>query len=96
MEVIMMIIIVIQVIIEIKITTIVMMMRIKMIEENGMGRRGVYFKWRSSQKFCKVDGFKRQIKVTPKNEGSSNEASRNVCRAHNNGREIKERCRTLL
>ena len=37
-----------------------MMMRIKMIEENGMGRRGVYFKWRSSQKFCKVDGFKRQ------------------------------------
>ena len=92
----MMIIIVIQVIIEIKITTIVMMMRIKMIEENGMGRRGVYFKWRSSQKFCKVDGFKRQIKVTPKNEGSSNEASRNVCRAHNNGREIKERCRTLL
>ena len=96
MEVIMMTIIVIQVIIEIKITTIVMMMRIKMIEENGMGRRGVYFKWRSSQKFCKVDGFKRQIKVTPKNEGSSNEASRNVCRAHNNGREIKERCRTLL
>ena len=91
-----MIIIVILVIIEIKITTIVMMMGIKMIEENGMGRRGVYFKWRSSQKFCKVDGFKRQIKVTPKNEGSSNEASRNVCRAHNNGREIKERCRTLL
>ena len=92
----MMIIIVILVIIEIKITTIVMMMGIKMIEENGIGRRGVYFKWRSSQKFCKVDGFKRQIKVTPKNEGSSNEASRNVCRAHNNGREIKERCRTLL
>ena len=91
-----MIIIVILVIIEIKITTIVMMMGIKMIEENGIGRRGVYFKWRSSQKFCKVDGFKRQIKVTPKNEGSSNEASRNVCRAHNNGREIKERCRTLL
>ena len=91
-----MIIIVILVIIEIKITTIVMMMRIKMIEENGMRRRGVYFKWRSSQKFCKVDGFKRQIKVTPKNEGSSNEASRNVCRAHNNGSEIKERCRTLL
>ena len=39
---------------------IVMMTRIKMIEENGMRRRGVYFKWRSSQKFCKVDGFKRQ------------------------------------
>ena len=91
-----MIIIVILMIIEIKITTIVMMMRIKTIEENGIGRRGIYFKWRSSQKFCKVDGFKRQIKVTPKNEGSSNEASRNVCRAHNNGREIKERCRTLL
>ena len=47
-------------IIEIKITTIVMMMRIKTIEENGIGRRGIYFKWRSSQKFCKVDGFKRQ------------------------------------
>ena len=39
-----------------------MMMRIKMIEENGMGRRGVYFKWRSSKKFCKVHGFKRQNK----------------------------------
>ena len=60
MKVIMMIIIVILVILEIKITTIVMMMRIKMIEENGIGRRGVYFKWRSSQKFCKDDGFKRQ------------------------------------
>ena len=35
-----------------------MMMRIKIIEENVIGRRGVYFKWRSSQKFCKVDGFK--------------------------------------
>ena len=60
MEVIMMIIIVILVIIEMKITTIVMRMRIKIIEENGMGRRGVYFKRRSPQKFCKVDGFKRQ------------------------------------
>ena len=56
----MMIIIIILITIQIKITTIVMMMRIKMIEENGMRRRGVYFKWRSSQKFCKVDGFKRQ------------------------------------
>ena len=51
-----------------------MMMKIKMIEVNVMGRRGFYFKWRSSQKFCKVDGSKRQIKVTPMNEGSSNEA----------------------
>ena len=54
----MIIIILILVIIQIKITTVVMMMRIKIIEENVIGRRGVYFKWRSSQKFCKVDGFK--------------------------------------
>ena len=49
-KIIMMIIIIILIIIEIKII-IVMMMRIKIIEENVMGRRGVYFKWRSSQKF---------------------------------------------
>ena len=46
--------------------------------------------------FVKLTVLNVKIKVTPKNEGSSNEASRNVCRAHNNGREIKERCRTLL
>ena len=46
--------------------------------------------------FVKLTVLNVKIKITPKNEGSSNEASRNVCRAHNNGREIKERCRTLL
>ena len=46
--------------------------------------------------FVKLTVLNVKIKVTPKNEGSSNEASRNVCRAHNNGREFKERCRTLL
>ena len=58
-KIIMMIIIIILIIIEIKIIIIiiVLMMRIKIIEENVMGRRGVYFKRRSSQKFCKVDGF---------------------------------------
>ena len=64
-KIIMMIIIIILIIIEIKII-IVMMMRIKIIEENVMGRRGVYFKWRSSQKFCKVDGFKTsKLKLHP-------------------------------
>ena len=60
-KIIMIIVIIILIIIEIKIiiiVIIVMMIRIKIIEENVMGRRGVYFKWRSSQKFCKVDGFK--------------------------------------
>ena len=43
-----------------------MMIRIKIIEENVMGRRGVYFKWRSSQKCCKVDGFKTSnLKLHP-------------------------------
>ena len=43
-----------------------MMIRIKIIEENVMGRRGVYFKWRSSQKFFKVDGFKTsKLKLHP-------------------------------
>ena len=64
-KIVMMIIIIILIIIEIKII-IVMMMRIKIIEENVMGRRGVYFKWRSSQKFCKVDGFKTsKLKLHP-------------------------------
>ena len=62
----MMIIIVILVIIEIKITTIVMMMRIKMIEENGIGRRGVYFKWRSSQKFVKLTVLNVKLKLHPR------------------------------
>ena len=63
----MMITIIILIIIEIKIIMIVMMMRIKIIEVNVMGRRGVYFKWRSSQKFCKVvDGFKTsKLKLHP-------------------------------
>ena len=48
------------------IVIIVMMIRIKIIEENVMGRRGVYLKWRSSQKFCKVDGFKTsKLKLHP-------------------------------
>ena len=65
-KIIMMIIIIILIIIEIKIIMIVMMMRIKIIEVNVMGRRGVYFKWRSSQKFCKVDGFKTsKLKLHP-------------------------------
>ena len=64
-KIIIMITIIILIIIEIKII-IVMMMRIKIIEENVMGRRGVYFKWRSSQKFCKVDGFKTsKLKLHP-------------------------------
>ena len=46
--------------------------------------------------FVKFTVLNVKIKITPKNESSSNEASRNVCRALNNGREIKERCRTLL
>ena len=60
-KIIVIIVIIILIIIEIKIiiiVIIVMMIRIKIIEENVMGRRGVSFKWRSSQKFCKVDGFK--------------------------------------
>ena len=68
-KIIMIIVIIILIIIEIKIiiiVIIVMMIRIKIIEENGMGRRGVYFKWRSSQKFCKVDGFKTsKLKLHP-------------------------------
>ena len=61
-----MIIVVIILIIIIDIIIIVMMIRIKIIEENVMGRRGVYFKWRSSQKFCKVDGFKTsKLKLHP-------------------------------
>ena len=65
-KIIMMIIIIILIIIEIKIIMTVMMMRIKIIEVNGMERRGVYFKWRSSQKFCKVDGFKTsKLKLHP-------------------------------
>ena len=58
MEVKIIMIIVVIILIIIEIIIIVMMIRIKIIEENVMGRRGVYFKWRSSQKFCKVDGFK--------------------------------------
>ena len=58
-KIIMIIVVIILIIIEIIIIVIiVMMIRIKIIEENVMGRRGVYFKSRSSQKFCKVDGFK--------------------------------------
>ena len=58
MEVKIIMIIVVIILIIIEIIIIVMMIRIKIIDENVMGRRGVYFKWRSSQKFCKVDGFK--------------------------------------
>ena len=68
-KIIMIIVIIILIIIEIKIiiiVIIVMMIRIKIIEENVMGRRGVYFKWRSSQKCCKVDGFKTSnLKLHP-------------------------------
>ena len=68
-KIIMIIVIIILIIIEIKIiiiVIIVMMIRIKIIEENVMGRRGVYFKWRSSQKCCKVDGFKTsKLKLHP-------------------------------
>ena len=70
-KIIMIIVVIILIIIEIIIIVviiviIVMMIRIKIIEENGMGRRGVYFKWRSSQKFCKVDGFKTsKLKLHP-------------------------------
>ena len=61
-----MIIVVIILIIIIDIIIIVMMIRIKIIEENVMGRRGVYLKWRSSPKFCKVDGFKTsKLKLHP-------------------------------
>ena len=61
----MIIVVIILIMIEIKII-IVMMIRIKIIEENVMGRRGAYFKWRSSQKFCKVDGFKTsKLKLHP-------------------------------
>ena len=64
-KIIMIIVVIILIIIEI-IIIIVMMIRIKIIEENVMGRRGVYFKWRSSQKFCKVDGFKTsKLKLHP-------------------------------
>ena len=71
-KIIMIIVVIILIIIEIiiieiiVIVIIVMMIRIKIIEENVMGRRGVYFKWRSSQKFCKVDGFKTsKLKLHP-------------------------------
>ena len=66
-KIIMIIVVIILLIIEIIIIVIiVMLMRIKIIEENGMGRRGVSFKWRSSQKFCKVDGFKTsKLKLHP-------------------------------
>ena len=68
-KIIVIIVIIILIIIEIKIiiiVIIVMMIRIKIIEENVMGRRGVYFKWRSSQKCCKVDGFKTSnLKLHP-------------------------------
>ena len=65
-KIIMIIVIIILIIIEIKIIIIVMMIRIKIIEENVMGRRRVYFKWRSSQKFCKVDGLKTsKLKLHP-------------------------------
>ena len=64
-KIIMIIVVIILIIIEI-IIIIVIMMRIKIIEENIMGRRGVYFKWRSSQKCCKVDGFKTSnLKLHP-------------------------------
>ena len=69
-KIIMIIVIIILIIIEIKIiiiiVIIVMMIRIKIIEENVMGRRRVYFKWRSSQKCCKVYGFKTSnLKLHP-------------------------------
>ena len=66
-KIIMIIVVIILLIMEIIIVVIiVMMIRIKIIEENVMGRRGVYFKWRSSQKFCKVDGFKTsKLKLHP-------------------------------
>ena len=65
-KIIVIIVIIILIIIEIKIITIVIRIRIKIIEENVMGRRGVYFKWRSSQKCCKVDGFKTSnLKLHP-------------------------------
>ena len=66
-KIIMIIVVIILLIIEIIIVVIiVMMIRIKIIEENVMGRRGVYFKWRSSQKCCKVDGFKTSnLKLHP-------------------------------
>ena len=69
-KIIMIIVVIILIIIEIIIIVIiVMMIRIKIIEENVMGRRGVYFKWRSSQKFCKVDGFKTsKLKLRPNNK----------------------------
>ena len=61
----MIIVVTILLIIEI-IIIIVIMMTIKIIEENGMGRRGVYFKRNSSQKVCKVDGFKTsKLKLHP-------------------------------
>ena len=61
----MIIVVIILLIIEI-IIIIVIMMTIKIIEENGMGRRGVYFKRNSSQKVCKVDGFKTsKLKLHP-------------------------------
>ena len=65
-KIIMIIVVIILLIIEIIIIVIIVMfMRIK-IEENGMGRRGVSFKWRSSQKCCKVDGFKTlKLKLHP-------------------------------
>ena len=60
------VVIILRIIIIIEIIIIVMMIRIKIIEENEMGRRGVYFKWRSSPKFCKVDGFKTsKLKLHP-------------------------------
>ena len=66
MEVKIIMIIVVIILIIIEIIIIVMMIRIKIKEENVMGRRGVYFKWRSSQKFCKVDGFKTsKLKLHP-------------------------------
>ena len=63
-KIIMIIVVIILIIIEIIIIVIiVMMIRIKIIEENVMGRR---HKWRSSQKFCKVDGFKTsKLKLHP-------------------------------
>ena len=63
----MIIVVIILLIIEIIIIIIiVIMMTIKIIEENGMGRRGVYFKRNSSQKVCKVDGFKTsKLKLHP-------------------------------
>ena len=53
-----------------------MMIRIKIIEENVMGRRGAYFKWRSSQKFCKVDGFKTsKLKLHPNHKFTPGDVS---------------------